>query len=163
MKTQDHKTMHEPKGHADHYKKLLLMTILSYISMFVLMYAMVNRLENVVPNINQFFMAGLMTAPMVIIELALMGSMYMNKKLNAGLIAISAIALIGFYVGIRQQAGVTDKQFLKSMIPHHAGAILMSEKANIQDPEIRELQKNIISSQLAEIAQMKAKLKELEK
>ena len=163
MKNQDHQSMRKANGHSDHYKKLMMMTLLSYISMFVLMYAMVDRMENVVPNINQFYMAGLMTAPMVIIELMLMGNMYMNKKLNAGLMAISAIALVGFYVGIRQQAGVNDAQFLKSMIPHHAGAILMSEKANLQDPEIRELQKNIISSQLAEIALMKRKLKELEK
>ncbi len=64
---------------------------------------------------------------------------------------------------IRQQVAIGDKQFLKSMIPHHAAAILMSEQASVQDPEIKELIKNIISSQQAEINQMKAKLTELEK
>lgn len=64
----------------EHYKKLLFMAILSFISMFVLMYAMVNTFANVFININQFYMAGLMTAPMIIIEMALMGSMYMDKK-----------------------------------------------------------------------------------
>ncbi|MHB1177682.1 MAG: DUF305 domain-containing protein [Daejeonella sp.] len=123
--------------------------------MYVLMYAMVDIVENVVPNVNQFYMAGLMTSPMVIIELGLMGSMYMNKKLNAGLMVLSAAALIGFYVGIRQQAGVSDVQYLKSMIPHHAGAILMSEKTILQDPEVRELQRSIIFSQQAEIKIMK--------
>jgi uncharacterized protein (DUF305 family) len=34
---------------------------------------------------------------------------------------------------------VGDKQFLRSMIPHHAGAILMCEKASIKDAEIRAL------------------------
>nr|WP_294793583.1 DUF305 domain-containing protein [uncultured Mucilaginibacter sp.] len=48
-------------------------------------------------------------------------------------------------------------------MPHHTGAILMSEKANIHDPKIRKLQMNIISSQESEIKLMKAKLKELEK
>lgn len=108
-------------------------------------------------------MAGLMASPMVIIELIVMRSMYMNKKLNMLLIAVSAILLIGFFVLIRQQAGVGDKQFLKSMIPHHAGAILMCEEANITDPEIKKLCEQINSSQKAEIAQMKAKLNELKK
>lgn len=37
--------------------------------MHVLMYAMVDRLANVYPNFHQFYMAGLMTAAMVVIEL----------------------------------------------------------------------------------------------
>ena len=147
----------------EHYKKLLLMAVLSFISMYVLMYAMVNTFANVVPNINQFYMAGLMTAPMLIIEIALMGSMYMDKKLNSIIIAISSIILIAFFLFIRQQSAVSDRQFLKSMIPHHASAILMCEKADIQDPEIKELCKSITSSQQKEIDQMKDKLKELEK
>ena len=65
-----------------HYLRLAAMTVLSFISMYILMYAMVDRSTNVYSNLNQFFMAGLMTAPMVLIELALMGAMYPNKTLN---------------------------------------------------------------------------------
>ena len=151
------------KNENQHYKKLLIMAVMSFMSMYALMYAMVNTFANVIPNINQFYMAGLMTAPMMIIEIALMGSMYMDKKLNTIIIAISSVILIAFFVLIRQQGAVSDKQFLKSMIPHHASAILMCEKANLQDPEIKELCKSIISGQQAEIDQMKAKLMELEK
>jgi uncharacterized protein (DUF305 family) len=106
-------------------------------------------------------MAGLMASAMVIIELAIMGSMYMNKKMNAGIIVVSALALVAFFLLIKQQSAVSDKQFLKSMIPHHAGAILMCEEANIKDPEIKKLCKEIVSSQQKEIAQMKSKLKKL--
>jgi len=151
------------KNKNEHYKKLLVMAGLSFMSMYVLMYAMVNTFANVVPNINQFYMAGLMTAPMIIIEMGLMGSMYMDKKLNTIIVTISSILLIAFFVFIRQQSAISDKQFLKSMIPHHASAILMCEKANLQDPEIKELCKSIISGQQGEIDQMKAKLKELGK
>jgi uncharacterized protein (DUF305 family) len=147
----------------EHYKKLLLMAVLSFISMYILMYAMVNTFANVFLNVNQFYMAGLMTAPMLIIEIALMGSMYEDKRLNSTIIAVSSLVLIGFFIFIRQQSAVSDKQFLKSMIPHHASAILMCEKANIQDPEIKDLCQSIISSQQQEIDQMKAKLQELEK
>ena len=42
------------------------------------------------------------------------------------------------------------------MIPHHSGAILMCEKAQISDPEIASLCQRIIRSQAEEIEQMKA-------
>lgn len=139
------------------------MVVLSFAAMYILMYAMVDKFSNVIPNVNQFYMAGLMAMPMMIIELIVMGSMYKKKKLNIVLFASGSVALIVFYLCIRQQAGVGDKQFLKSMIPHHAAAILMVEKTPIHDPEIQELADKIIVSQQAEIEQMKAKLKELEK
>jgi len=146
--------------HNNSYKKLLLMALLSFISMYVLMYAMVDTFGNVIPNVNQFYMAGLMTLPMMIIELLLMGSMYMNKKLNAVIIALSSILLIAFYLMIRQQSFVSDRQFLRSMIPHHASAILMCEKTNLQDPENIALCEAIVSGQQEEIDLMKAKLGE---
>lgn len=163
MEMQDHKHQHTTQEHNKHYKHLLIMVILSFIAMYVLMYAMVDTFSNVYMNVNQFYMAGLMTSPMIIIELLVMGAMYMNKKLNMLLIAIGALLLIGFFVLIRQQVAVGDKQFLKSMIPHHAGAILMCEEANITDPEIKKLCEEIKLSQQREIDQMKTKLNELKK
>jgi len=146
-----------------HYGRLLLMALLSFVAMYVLMYAMVNTFANVYPNLNQFYMAGLMAAPMVVIELALMGSMYGDRKRNVVIMAVSLIALSVFWILIRQQTGITDKQFLRSMIPHHAGAILMCQEAPVRDLEIKELCSAIVSSQQSEIDQMKAKLAELER
>jgi uncharacterized protein (DUF305 family) len=146
-----------------HYGRLLLMVVLSWVSMYVLMYAMVNTFANVYGNLNQFYMAGLMAAPMVVIELTLMGAMYSDRKRNVVIMAVSLVALGAFWVFIRQQTAITDRQFLRSMIPHHAGAILMCEEAPIRDPEIKEMCVAIISSQRSEIEQMKAKLTELEK
>lgn len=163
MKMAHPKNAKTVKGNNQQYKKLLLMAVLSFICMYVLMYSMVNTFFNAVPNINQFYMAGLMTMPMIMIEIILMGSMYMNKKLNAVVFAASFIALIAFFLCIRYQTAVSDKQFLKGMIPHHAAAILMAGKANIKDPEVKKLTEQIISSQQAEIEQMRAKLKEMAK
>lgn len=148
--------------HNSHYLRLLAMTALSFISMYVLMYAMVDRFTNVYPNLNQFYMAGLMAAPMVLIELGLMGAMYHNKTLNIVIAVLSGLALIAFFLFIRQQTAIFDRQFLKSMIPHHAGAILMCERASIQDAEIQQLCKTVISGQQSEIDQMKAILNRLE-
>ena len=148
---------------AMHYGRLLLMAVLSFLAMYVLMYAMVNTFANVYMNLNQVYMAGLMAAPMVIFELALMGAMYPDKKRNAVIMGASAVALGMFWIFIRQQTAIAERQFLRSMIPHHAGAILMCQEASIRDPRIKELCGAIVSSQQSEIDQMKAKLAELER
>src|SRR5688572_1625944 len=102
-----------------HYYRLAGMTLLSFVAMYILMYAMVNSFGNVFNNINQVYMAGLMAAPMVLIELLLMGGMYKDKRLNVAIGAVSIVAMVSFFALIRQQAAVTDRQFLRSMIPHH--------------------------------------------
>jgi uncharacterized protein (DUF305 family) len=91
-----------------------------------------------------------------------MSGMYHNKKLNAVVFSAGAIVLIVFWLFIRQQVAISDKQFLKSMIPHHAGPILMCRRAPISDANIKRLYQTIISSQQREIDQMKAKLRELD-
>ncbi|MGH9219911.1 MAG: DUF305 domain-containing protein [Vicinamibacterales bacterium] len=141
-----------------HYRHLLLMLALSFAVMYVLMYAMVDDFANVFNSVNQVYMAALMTASMGIIELAVMRSMYANRRLSVLVAAGSAIVFALAWVGIRQQVAIGDAQFLRSMIPHHAGAILMCEEAPIQDAGIKALCQSIIASQQAEIAQMKAKL-----
>ena len=148
--------------HDNTYKKLLAMTVLSFASMYILMYAMVDQLANVIPNINQFYMAGLMAAPMVLIELVLMRHMYKDKKLNMIIMAASVLALAAFFICIRQQTGVSDKQFLKSMVPHHAAAILMCRKTEIENAEIKSLCDSIVTGQQQEIEQMKALLETME-
>ncbi len=146
-----------------HYGRLLVMTAISFIAMYILMYAMVDGIADVYPNFNQFYMAGVMTAAMVIIELLVMSGMYPNKKRNALLLAASVIALAAFWIFIRQQTAISDRQFLKSMIPHHSGALLMCGEASIQDPDIQKLCRGIVLSQQQEIDLKKAKLRELDR
>lgn len=146
----------------NHYRHLLIMSALAFGSMYVLMYAMVNTFTNVFSNINQAYMAGLMTAPMVVIELVVMRGMYHSRIQNAVIMSVSVIAGIALFLLIREQTAVSDRQFLRSMIPHHAGAILMCERASIRDEDIRRLCTAIISGQQAEIDHMKAKLHQLE-
>lgn len=162
----DSKTLkieHRNSYHSGSYKRLLWMMLISFATMFVLMYAMVDKLENVIPNVNQFYMAGLMASPMLLIELLLMQKMYPNKKLNAILMGLGFVLLLLFWSGIRKQTAVGDIQFLKSMIPHHAGAILMVEESKLEDPEVKKLAEEIISAQNREIEFMKAKIRQLEK
>ena len=146
-----------------HYRGLGLMALLSFLAMYGLMYAMVDRFSNALPNLNQLYMAGLMTAPMVVIELLVMGSMYPDKKANVALLGVSTAALVAFWLGIRAQTGITERQFLRSMIPHHGGAILMCEQTELRDPELQKLCREIRESQRREIDFMKKKLRETRK
>jgi uncharacterized protein (DUF305 family) len=129
--------------------------------MYALMYAMVDAFGNVYNSLNQVYMAGLMTAPMIAIELVVMRGMYQDKRRNGLILGGAIVAGVAFFAFIRWQTQVTDRQFLRSMIPHHAGAILMCEQAPIRDPEIKKLCGDIIKGQQAEIDQMKAKLRQL--
>ena len=145
------------------YIRLLAMAILSFISMYFLMYAMVDSFTNIHNSFNELYMAGLMTAPMILIEIVLMGGMYENKNYNIAIAIASILVGIIFFFAIRTQFAVGDTQFLRSMIPHHAAALLMVNGAKINDPQIRKLADDIISSQQKEIDFMKAKLKEMNK
>lgn len=151
------------KMNRGHYGRLLAMAGVSFVAMFVLMYAMVDRFANVYVNLNQLYMAGLMTAAMVLIEIGLMKGMYPDRTMNAVVALAGAIALAVFWLLIRSQAVITDRQFLKSMIPHHAGALLMCREARIRDAAVRDLCRTILATQQAEIDFMKRRLAALEK
>lgn len=139
-----------------HYLMLGVNLLLSLIIMYVAMFAMIWSFGEFVQNINFFYMALVMWAPMAAVMLLTMRAMYPNKKLNGLLYLGFAAVFILSMTGIREQSLVGDQQFLRSMIPHHSGAVLMCEKAKITDPEIQSLCQGIISSQTSEIDQMKA-------
>ena len=146
----------QPRARSHHpYMRLALMALISFIVMYFLMYAMVDVTANVFNSLNQVYMAGLMTAPMVLIELALMHRMYGNARLNVLWAVLALLAGIFFWLGIRTQTAIGNEQFLRSMIPHHAGALLMCEKAPVTDERIQALCQQIIAGQQREIDQMK--------
>ena len=155
-------THHADTGHSDQhgqaYLRLGAMLVLSFLAMYALMYAMVDRWQNVHNNLNQAWMAGLMVAPMLVIELALMWRMYPHRRLNALLLAGGVALGLACWWMIRAQVAINDRQFLRSMIPHHAGALLMCERNRLRDPELQQLCRDIIASQRREIDLMQAKL-----
>lgn len=50
-----------------------------------------------------------MTAPMVLIELFVMRAVYPDKRLNALIVGASLIALLGFFLFVREQTAISDK------------------------------------------------------
>ena len=139
-----------------HYLMLGLNLLLSALIMYLGMFAMIWSSGEFIHNINFFYMALIMWAPMSVVMLWTMKSMYRNSRWNIALYALFAAVFLLSLWGIRDQLLVGDRQFLRSMIPHHSGAILMCERSNLADPEIRSLCDGIVRGQAQEIAQMKA-------
>ena len=147
-----------------HYVMLAVNLLLSAIVMYLAMFTMIWSFADFFSNLNMFYMALIMWAPMGILMLVTMASMYADKRLNTILYASFALVLMLSFFVLRHQSLIGDSQFVRAMIPHHSGAILMCNRASIHDPEIRELcfkPNGIVQSQTREIVQMKAILKRL--
>ena len=152
---EDHAKSAHPGGGSKPYVMLAVNLGLSLLVMYVAMFAMIWTWGEFIQNVNFFYMALMMWAPMGSLMLIMMGGMYKNKRLNMALHAIFALVLVLSFLATRQQWLVGDKQFLRSMIPHHSGAILMCREATIRDAEIKRLCEEIIPAQQREIDEMK--------
>ena len=139
------------------------MAVVMFVAMYFIMFAMIDGFENLIPNLNNLYMTLLMVSVMMLIELWMMRKMYTHPKINRIIGVIAVILGVFSWLGIREQINIGDRQFVKGMIPHHAAALLMSEKAKLNDPDLIRLKKNILETQADEIELMKRKLKEFEK
>jgi hypothetical protein len=136
------------------YGRLALALGLSLLVMFPLTMAFVAQWSHFYLNLSNFYMAVLMVAPMGLIMLGVMRSMFPNPKLNLGLVAgFVALFALGLWLG-RTEVFVGNEQFLRAMIPHHSRAILVCQQAQITDPDIAQLCDQIVSTQQEEIAIM---------
>ena len=153
-----------PRMMRRHYLMFGLNMILSTIIMYLVMFEMIRGWGEFIQNVNFFYMALTMAMPMGVLMLLMMGSMYADKRLNLILYVALALIFVLAFAAVRTQALVHDKQFVRSMIPHHSGAILMCNQASIRDAEVRALcfkPNGIVQSQEREIEQMKGILRRL--
>jgi hypothetical protein len=138
------------------YIRLGINLALSAVFMYLVMYAMIDGLVDFYLNIGMAYMVLMMVAPMGVLMLLIMPHMYKSLRANLFLYAGFTILFLGAYGATRSQALVGDEQFLRSMIPHHSGAILMCREATLTDPEIVDLCRRIERGQRDEIEQMRA-------
>ena len=153
---------HQPQHGQNQYMHFGIELVIDFVIMFFVMYTMIATLGHLYLNINNLYMTLMMVAPMAIVMLISMRSMFPKKNLNIFVGVVAVLVFIISFIGMRTQAAVGDAQFLRSMIPHHSGAILMCEQAPITDPEIKTLCQQIITSQQQEISQMEQILRRLE-
>ncbi len=138
------------------YRKLAIVMAINAVVMFLLTYALIDSLDHFHVNINRIYMTLMMVAPMVILMVIVMRSMFGNMRSNIALLVGAAAVFLGSFFLARSQTPVGNEQFLRSMIPHHSSAILMCERSSITDPRIVTLCEEIVRAQKREIAEMEA-------
>lgn len=153
--------MQKKHGMMNGYISLAVQTFVSGVVMYLVMFVMIDNLGSFFNNLNMFYMTLMMVAPMVVLMILAMKDMFPNKAANTAILASSLIAFLGSFALIRTQTTIDDTSFLRSMIPHHSGAILMCQEASLKDAEVKALCDNIIRSQREEISQMKIILKRI--
>ena len=146
-----------------HYRRFFLMLGVSFVVMYAVMYLNTYVFDHVYFSLTRFYMTILMITPMALIMLLFMRNMYPDKKRNALIITGSISVFIASLLMVRSQTFVDDTLWMKAMIPHHSIAIMVSKRADIQDPEVRRLADSIIAAQEREITEMQTMLARLKR
>jgi len=144
------------------YVKFGLMILTSTIVMYIMMYFNTYKWDHVYFSETRAYMALYMGAMMAVIMLAFMGNMYKKTKVNLMVYGLSVVLFAFGLWGVRSQQTVDQVDWMQAMIPHHSIAILTSERADIDDPRVRQLADDIIKAQKREIGEMQALIEELE-
>ncbi|MCW5958883.1 MAG: DUF305 domain-containing protein [Pyrinomonadaceae bacterium] len=148
-------------GSSGNYAKFALMMLISFLVMYAVMYLNTYAFDHIFFSMTRFYMTFLMISPMALIMLAFMRGMYKNKLVNMSIVAASVVVFTLALVFVRAQTFIGDSAWMSAMIPHHSIAILTSERAKIEDPEVRKLADNIIETQRKEIDEMKRLLEKV--
>jgi hypothetical protein len=134
----------------------------STVIMFLLMYQLVYSAEHLTFSLNRLLSALIMGAVMTAVMLGFMWKMYEGPATKITVLAVGVVAAMALLAANRSQALIGDTAFMRAMIPHHSIAINNARKASISDPRVRELADQIIGSQVREIAEMKALIRDIE-
>ena len=140
------------------YLKFIGMLMASFFVMYAVMFLNVNDMEHIYLSVTRLYMTILMICPMAIIMVLFMPNMYPRKRANMMIYMCSALIFVLAFTFLRNQTFVSDKQYMKAMIPHHSSAILTSSRADIKDPQVRMLADSIVKSQREEIQLMRSAL-----
>lgn len=91
------------------------MIITSTVIMYFLMFVNVNEFAHIYLSQTRVYMAILMGAVMAIIMMGFMWKMYDNKKLNAVIMGLSVLFVLGSFGLIQNQVGVDDTAWMRTM------------------------------------------------
>ena len=147
---------------SNNYLKFGMMMTVSFIIMYAVMFLNADVFDHVMLSTTRTYMTILMIAPMAISMMLFMWGMYKNKKANYIILTLAVVVFVGTLSMLRNQTLISDVQWMKAMIPHHSSAIMVSQKAHLEDPEAIKLAEEIIEAQKREIAQMEKMIYRLE-
>jgi hypothetical protein len=130
-------------------------------SEFHIMYAMVNAIGNVYNSVNQVYLAGLMTAPMIVIELLVMRGMYQDQRRIGLILSGAVVAGAVLFAFTRWQTGGRRPSVPPLDDPSTTlGRSSCASRRRSRMPTSRRWCSNFIKGQQEEIQQMKAKLRQ---
>lgn len=145
------------------YRTFFIMLACSFVAMYITMYLNTYSLDHVYFSLTRFYMTCMGISTMAVIMWFFMRKMYTDRNKNIAVIAGSVILFVSSLGLVRSQAPIVgDVLWMEAMIPHHSIAILTSERADIQDPEVKKLAEDIIKAQKKEIEEMKRMIERLE-
>lgn len=141
-------------------RPLIIMFVGSFVIQYYFMSSiMSNSFTNITNSLGKVYLSIIMGISMVILEIFMM----QHGDIMPGLIVV-LFFMLGIMVYLyKNQVYIDENQYLNEMIEHHSMALLTSrkllEKANSGKQNVRSevlnLANNIVSSQEAEINQMK--------
>lgn len=143
------------------YTRFVMMLVCSAISMYVTMYFNTYDISHVFFSWTRMYMTLIGIGAMAIIMFLFMKSMFGNRIKNAAIVVVSLLLMVSSTFLVRQQVPIEDIKWMKAMIPHHSIAILTSNRAELSDPEVKELAEEIIKAQEREITEMKRLIERL--
>ncbi|HCN18231.1 MULTISPECIES: DUF305 domain-containing protein [Psychrobacter] len=152
---------HDEKNQMNPYVKFTLMILTSTVLMYIMMYFNTYEWDHVYFSETRVYMALYMGAGMAVVMLAFMANMYKKTKINLMIYGLSIVLFAVGIWGVRSQQTVDQVDWMQAMIPHHSIAILTSERADIEDPRVRQLADQIIETQKREISEMQALIEDL--
>lgn len=122
------------------------------IQVFAMPYVMALRPAHVYFTLSQAYMGVFMGACMVAVE----GAMHPMPWWAWVATAVVGVAAV---VGYRWQIGISDRAWMREMIPHHSMALLTSApRVASRDPFVQRLAERIILTQDREIDEMQTQL-----
>ncbi len=130
----------------------VMFAVMIILQVFVMPYVMTVKPEHVYFSLTQLYMGIFMGAGMVAVD-ALMDPTPVWVWFL--ILAVAGAAAMAY----RYQLGVTDRGWIREMIPHHSMALVTSEqRTKSMNPFVQRLAEQIIASQSREIAEMQMQL-----
>jgi O-antigen/teichoic acid export membrane protein len=131
---------------------VVMSVVMIAFQVFAMPYVMTQKLEHVRFTISQLYLGVFMSAGMVAVDAILHPT---PVWIWFVILAVAAAAVFAY----RYQIGITDREWLREMIPHHSMALLTSEpRTKSLDPFVQRLAEQIIATQRREIGEMEVTL-----
>lgn len=130
----------------------VMFVVMITLQVFVMPYVMTQKPEHVRFTVTQLYMGIFMGAGMVAVDAILHPTPVWIWFM---ILTVAAGAVFAF----RYQVGITDREWMREMIPHHSMALLTSApRTKSLDPFVQRLAEQIIATQLREIGEMEVTL-----